>query len=121
MRSVYFCNWMNKKKIVIQEVVLGLMLSLLAILFFDFSTAASKVNHNDVYCCEVAESEADAEWNQDFDFHFLADGFYQRSAELLNLVPDVEVCVSEFRGVKSALVSVPLYVKNHQFKFHLLA
>ena len=121
MGSAYFCGLMNKKKIVLQEVVLGLMLSLLAILFFDFSTAASKVNHNDVYCCEVVESEADAEWSQDIDFDFLPIYFYQRSSELADAVPVLEVCIPAIQDVQTAQVSVPLYVKNHQFKFHLSA
>ncbi len=121
MSSSYFCTLMNKKKIVLQEVFLGMMLSLLAILFFDFSTAVNKVEHNDVFCCEVAETEADAEWSQDFDFDFLPICFNQRSAELSHLVPVFEMRVPVFMGAQTALEAIPLYLKNQQFKFHLSA
>ncbi len=112
---------MNKKRIVLQEVVLGLMLSLLAILFFDFSTAVVKEKQSDVYCCEVAEIEADAEWSQDWNFDFLPDYNYQR-AEFFQI--NSPLIIFENRGDEHCaygVVSVPIYVQNHQFKFHLTA
>lgn len=112
---------MNKKRIVIQEVVLGLMLSLLAILFFDFSTAVVKEKHSDVYCCEVAESEVDAEWSQDWDFDFLPDYGYQHIDYFQINAPQIILENRSEDPGSNRVVSLPIYVQNHQFKYHLSA